>query len=187
MLEQEVNIIEKFSDYVQAKWSIDLIKEPSEAKVKKALNLISNDNLPIIRLEEKIAKKRQDYEDISKPYVRGETFGSYGGGSPVESYKVSYDENIHILRMELEQEISDMAIHKAILEKQLKEEFDLFDSVLILLPNQMQRQVFIMNYIEKKRNADIAIILNFAYNTVCQYMYNGIREITKKIKQYSKI
>lgn len=187
MLEQEANIIEKFSAYVLNKWNIDLIKEPSEAKVKKALNLISNDNLPIIRLEERIAKKKENYEDISKPYVRGESFGGYGGGSSVESYKVSYDENIHILRMELEQEISDMAIHKAILEKQLKEEFELFDNILILLPNQMQRQILYMAYIEKKRHADISITLNCSYNTVCQYLYNGIREITKKIKVYRKI
>ena len=190
MLEQEQEIIKAFINYTQDKWSIEYSKDNLTSiynAVKKAFNNISNDNLPILRLEQKIKNKRQDYDDISKPYVRGESYGATGGGAPINSFKVSYDENIHILRGELEQEISDMAIEKAILEKQLKEEFELFEDILILLKNPIQRQVFIMAYLEKRKYSEITVILNYTYNTVCQYVSNGIRDISKKIKEYRKI
>ena len=45
----------------------------------------------------------------------------------------------------------------------------------------------IMTYLEKRKYADIAIVLNYTYNTVCQYVSNGIRDISKKIKEYRKI
>lgn len=187
MLEQEQKIISDFQDFIQDKWSIVFNESNVYKELKKALNLISNDNLPILRLEQDIAKKKRDFEDISKPYVRGECYGSDGGGSPINSFKVSYDENIHILRLELEQEISDLAVEKRILEKQLQSEFDLMESLFMLLPNQMQTQVMIMAYKDKRRYADIAIVLGYSYNTVCQYVANGIRDISKKIKQYRKI
>lgn len=187
MLEQEQEIIKAFINYTNDKWAIEYNKDNPYNAVKKAFNNISNDNLPILRLEQKIKNKRQDYDDISKPYVRGESYGATGGGAPINSFKVSYDENIHILRGELEQEISDMAIEKSILEKQLKEEFQLFEDILILLVNPIQRQVMIMSYLEKRKYADIAITLNYSYNTICQYVSNGIRDISKKIKEYRKI
>ena len=187
MIEQEQEIIQDFTEYVKDKWNIILDENNTYNKVKDTFEKISNDNLPILRLERQIQKKKQDFDDISKPYVRGESYGGYGGGAPIESFKVSYDENIHILRMELEQEISDLAIEKRILEKQLQEEKNLFESICILLNNQVQRQVLYMAYLEKQRYAEIAITLNYSYNTICQYVSNSIREISKKIKQYRKI
>ena len=187
MVEQESRILKEFSEYIKGKWAIELNENNTYNKVKNAFDKISNDNLPIIRLDEKIQKKKQDFEDISKPYVRGESYGSIGGGAPIDSYKESYDENIHILRMELETEISNMVVDKRIMEKQLKEEFTLFEKVCSLLTNQVQQQVLIMTYLEKRRYAETAIILNYSYNTVKQYVSNGIREISKKVKQYTKI
>ena len=187
MIEQEQEIISDYANYIKKKWNIQLDENNTYNKLKDSFEKISNDNLPILRKEREIEKKKQDYEDISKPYVRGESYGGYGGGAPIESYKVSYDENIHILRMELEQEISDLALEKLILEKQLKEEIDLFKNILMLLTNQVQQQVLYMAYIEKQRYAEIAITLNYSYNTVTQYVSNSIREISKKIKQYRKI
>lgn len=188
MLEQEQKIIKKFVDYIKDKWNIDL-NNPNTAynEVKQAFNYISNDSLPIIRLEKKIENKRRDYEDISKPYVRGESYGGYGGGAPINSFKTSYDENIHILRLDLEMEISDMAIEKQVLEKQLKEEFEIFENLTLLLSNPIQRQIMIMAYLEKRKYSDIALTLGYSYNTVMQYVSNGIRDIAKKIKQYRKI
>lgn len=187
MIQQEQDIIKVFIDYTKDKWDIEFSNNNAYNEVKRAFNYISNDNLPILRLEQKIKNKRQDYEDISRPYVRGESYGGEGGGTPINSYKVSYDENIHILRMEIEKEISDFAIEKQILEKQLADEFEMFENLLILLPNQIQRQVMLMAFLEKRKYADIAITLNYSYNTICQYVSNAIRDISKKIKQYRKI
>ena len=120
MIESEQVIVRDFINYCKNHFNIEFDMESNiYKKVKNSFERISNDNLPILRLEKKISAKKQDYEDISAPYVRGESYGGYGGGSPIESFKVSYDENIHILRMELQKEISDMAVEKRILEKQL--------------------------------------------------------------------
>lgn len=187
MIQQEQDIIKVFIDYTKDKWDIEFSNNNAYNEVKRAFNYISNDNLPILRLEQKIEKKNKDYERISKPYVRGESYGCEGGGKPMNSYEVPYDERIHYLRQEMDKEISDLTIEKVILEKQLADEFEMFENLLILLPNQIQRQVMLMAFLEKRKYADIAITLNYSYNTICQYVSNAIKDISKKIKQYRKI
>lgn len=190
LVEQEKEIIQTFLDLCKDKFNVDISTQNDKRiynEVKQAFNLISNDRYPIMRLEQDLNKKRQDFEGIQRPYVRGESYGGEGGGAPINSFRVSYDENIHILRMEIEQELSDIAVQKTILEKQLKEEFSIFENLLILLPNQTQRQVLLMAYLDKRRYGDIANTLGYEYNTICQYVSNGIRDISKKIKQYRKI
>lgn len=186
---KEINIITRFIEYTKMNFDIDFSTSPNSTYdlVKKAFTRISRDKLPIFRLEAKISKKKQDYEDVSRPYVRGESYGGDGGGSPINSFKVSFEENIHVLRAELEEEISSLTVDKLILEKQLKKEFDLFEEVLTLLPNETQRQIFLLTFLENKKYVDISIDLSYSYNTICQYVSNGIRDISKKIKQYRKI
>ena len=188
MIESEQVIVRDFINYCKDHFNIEFDMESNiYKKVKNSFERISNDNLPILRLEKKIAAKKQDYEDISAPYVRGESYGGYGGGSPIESFKVSYDENIHILRMELQKEISDMAVEKRILEKQLQVEHQVFNNTLMLLNNQIARQVLYMAYLEKQRYAEIALTLDYSYNTITQYVSNSIRDISKKIKLFLTI
>ena len=75
-----------------------------------------------------------------------------------------------------------------LLEKyEIKEEFEIFENLTLLLSNPIQRQIMIMAYLEKRKYSDIALTLGYSYNTVMQYVSNGIRDIAKKIKQYRKI
>ena len=188
MIESEQVIVRDFINYCKIHFNIEFDVESNiYKKVKNSFERISNDSLPILRLKKKIAAKKQDYEDISAPYVRGESYGGYGGGAPIESYKVSYDENIHILRTELQQEISDLAVEKRILEKQLQDEHAVFNNTLMLLNNQIARQVLYMAYLEKQRYAEIALTLDYSYNTITQYVSNSIRDIAKKIKLFLQI
>ena len=188
MIESEQVIVRDFINYCKIHFSIEFDTESNTyKKVKNAFERISNDSLPILRLKKQIKEKKEDYENISRPYVRGESYGGYGGGAPRDSYKESYDVNIHILREELEQEISDMAVEKRILEKQLQDEQAVFNNTLMLLNNQIARQVLYMAYLEKQRYAEIALTLDYSYNTITQYVSNSIRDIAKKIKLFLSI
>lgn len=172
----------RLKDLAFNKFSLELIDDNWHGLVKALFKAISNDKNPVFRLQRKRDKLKEDYADISKPYVRGEMYGSEGGGTPLNSWHENAEENLHIERQLILEEISAIAIQQRILEEQLKDEFEAFETVCYSLKNTSESETLILFYLEKKTTTEIAIDLGYSIRSTETYIYRGIQKISKMIK-----
>lgn len=169
-------------DLAQNKFKLELINNNWHGYTKAIFREISNDNSPVCRLQRKRDKLKLDYEDIARPYVRGEMYGSEGGGTPLNSWHQSVEENLHIERQKILEEISAITIEQRIIEEQLKKETDAFETLVYSLKNASMSEALMLFYLNKKHTDEIANILNYELSTIEQYIFTGVKEISKILK-----
>lgn len=175
--------LDKLYNLAINKFKLELRNNNWHGLTKAIFKAISDDKRPVFRLQRKRDKLKLDYEDISKPYIRGESYGSEGGGSPINSWKVSAEENLHIERQLILEEISNIAIQQRIIEEQLKDEFDAFEVVCNNLKNPSMTETLLLFYLENKTTFEISCTLQYELRTIETYIYQGVKEISEKMKK----
>lgn len=181
MSEQEKNtILTNIIKYILNTFSItkeELISN-KRAYIKELLKSIKDNNNRVKLLRIKRSKIREDIADLEASLVGSQSFDEVQAGRN-NGLIPNTTEIKYIHRLELKEELSNLALETKLIEKSLEDNNELVLSFINLLSNANQRLIMRMTYIECMTNVEIADELYYSVGFIDNVRWIALKELDK--------